>query len=69
MTGNRTLDACGNASVSAPYWPHPLFGSGREMGAESGGRILPGISLDVYTHAFDKTKREAQEKPGKAIEL
>ena len=33
------------------------------------GHSLPGTTLDLYSHAFDKNKRAAQEKLGKAIGL
>ena len=33
------------------------------------GHSQPSTTLDIYAHAFDKTKREAQEKPGKVMGL
>ena len=33
------------------------------------GHSQPSTTLDIYAHAFDKTKREAQEKLGKVMGL
>lgn len=33
------------------------------------GHSQPSTTLDIYAHAFDKTKREAQEKLGKVMRL
>ena len=33
------------------------------------GHVSAATTLDIYTHAFDKNKRKAQEKLGKAIGL
>uniref|UniRef100_UPI0040265CCC tyrosine-type recombinase/integrase n=1 Tax=Gemmiger formicilis TaxID=745368 RepID=UPI0040265CCC len=33
------------------------------------GHAQASTTLDIYAHAFDKNKREAQEKLGKAIGL
>jgi integrase len=33
------------------------------------GHAQPSTTLDIYSHVFDKTKKEAQEKLGKVLEI
>ena len=48
-----------------------LIAQGADVRTVAGllGHASPGTTLDIYAHAFDKTKREAQEKLGKVMGL